>query len=107
VVVAVAGHVGGLEATSFTIWAPHVLEGILQLDLLRHGHTVLGDIGGAELLSRTTLRPLGPSGLHGVGELVHAAKDGPAGLLGRTSTAWLACCLLLQVSVTCFGCRLA
>ena len=60
----------------------HVLERVLQLDLLRHGHTVLGDRGGAELLVEDDVAPLGTERhLHRVGEGIDAAQDGLTRLL--------------------------
>jgi hypothetical protein len=47
---AVAGRVRGLARDLAHHLRAHVLERILQVDLLGHRHTVLGDGGGAELL---------------------------------------------------------
>jgi hypothetical protein len=65
-----------LLATSFTICAPHVLEGLLEVDLLRHRDAVLGDEGRAELLVEDDVSSLGTQGdADGVGQAVHAAQD--------------------------------
>ena len=59
---AVAGDVGGLGGDLLHHLRAHVLELVLELDLLGDGHAVLGDARGAEaIFSSTTLRPLGPS----------------------------------------------
>ncbi len=60
----------------------HVLERILQLDLFRHGHAVLGDRGRAELLVEDDVAALRPERhLDRVGQLVDAAQDRLARLL--------------------------
>src|SRR5688500_4437706 len=60
----------------------HVLEWILQVDLLGHRHAVLGDGGGAELAVEHDVAALRTEGdLHRVGELVEAAQDRLTGLL--------------------------
>ena len=54
----------------------HVLERVLEVDLLGHRHAVLGDGGGAELLVEDDVASLGTEGdLHRVGQLVDAAQD--------------------------------
>jgi hypothetical protein len=66
-----------LEATSFTICAAHVLELVLELDLLRDGDAVLGDRGGAEALVDDDVATLRPErDLDHVGERVDALQDG-------------------------------
>ena len=59
---AVAGHVVGLLGGLAHHLRAHVLELVLELDLLGDGDAVLGRARRAEATSRcTTLRPLGPS----------------------------------------------
>jgi len=48
-----------LVATSFTIWAAHVLDLVIQLDFLRDSHAVLGDGRAAELLVDDDIPALG------------------------------------------------
>ena len=57
---AVAGDVGRLRGDLLDHLRAHVLEAVLELDLLGDRDAVLGDRRGAELFSMTTLRPLGP-----------------------------------------------
>jgi hypothetical protein len=62
----VTGDVGGLGGDLLQHLGPHVLVGILQLDLLGDGDAVLGDRGAAELLVDDDIAALGPEGrLHG------------------------------------------
>src|SRR5689334_16535029 len=69
-----------LDATSRTI-CTHILERILQLDLFRDGHAVLGDIRPAELLFQNHVPAAGAQrNLHRVRQLVHAAKNGLPGI---------------------------
>src|SRR5207247_11081424 len=73
---AVAGHVGGLRGDLAHHLRSHVLQRILQLDLLGHGHAVLGDRGRPELLLDDDVAALGAQRhLDGVGELVDAVED--------------------------------
>ena len=73
---AVAGDVGRLARDLAHHLRAHVLERILQLDLLRHRHAVLGDGGRSELLVEDDVAALGPEGdLDRVGQLVDAAQD--------------------------------
>ena len=59
---AVASDVTGLRGHFAHHLGAHVLELVLELDLLGDGHAVLGDRGWEpKLFSITTLRPLGPS----------------------------------------------
>ena len=54
----------------------HVLDRVLQLDLLGDGDAVLGDRRRAELLLDDDVPALRPEGdLHRVGQLVDAAQD--------------------------------
>src|SRR5712664_3469268 len=76
---AVAGHVGGPGGDLLHHLRAHVLELVLQLDLLGHRHAVLRDGGGAERLLDHHVAALGPEGdLHRVGERVDAFEDGLA-----------------------------
>jgi len=78
---AVAGHVGGLGGHFLDHLGAHVLELVLEFDLLGHGHAVLGDDGGAEALLDDHVAALGAQGdLHGVGQLVQALFQLFAGL---------------------------
>jgi hypothetical protein len=77
---AVAGGVAGLAGDLAHHLGAHVLEGILEFDLLGHGHAVLGDRGGAEFLVEHHVAALGTEGGgDGLGELGHAAQDSLAG----------------------------
>ena len=78
---AVAGHVGGLGGDFAHHLRAHVLERILQLDFLGHGHAVLGDGGRAELLLDDDVAALGAERhLHRVGQRVHAAQNRLTGI---------------------------
>src|SRR6218665_1653512 len=73
---AVTGHVGGLGGDLLDHLGAHVLELVLQFDLLGHRHTVLGDGGRAERLLDHHVAALGPEGdLDRVGQDVHAAQN--------------------------------
>src|SRR5581483_9888716 len=79
---AVAGYVGSLGGDFPHHLRAHVLQGILQLDLLRHGHAVLGDDRRAELLFDHRVAPLRAQGdFYCVGKNVHAAKNRLARIL--------------------------
>ena len=87
---AVAGDVGGLGGHFAHHLRAHVLERILQLDFLGHGHAVLGDGRPAELLLEHHVAALGTERhLHRVGQLIHAAQDRLAGILAIDN---LFCC---------------
>ncbi len=58
---AVAGHVGGLAGDLLHHLRTHVLVVVVELDLLGHGHAVLGDGRAPKLFSMMTFRPFGPS----------------------------------------------
>src|SRR4029079_11519036 len=76
---AVAGDVGRLGCDLADHLGAHVLERVLELDLLGDGDAVLGDRRGAELLLDDDVAALGAEGhLDRVGELVDAAEDGGA-----------------------------
>ena len=77
---AVAGDVAGLRSDFAHHLRAHVLEAVLELDLLGDGHAVLGDGGGAEALLDDDVAALGAEGdLHRVGERVDAREDEVAG----------------------------
>ena len=77
---AVAGDVGGLGGDLADHLGAHVLERVLELDLLGDGDAVLGDRGRAELLLDDDVAALGAErDLHRVGQLVDAAQDRAAG----------------------------
>jgi hypothetical protein len=78
---AVAGGVVGLLGDLAHHLGAHVLELVLELDLLRHRHAVLGDARAPKLLSSTTLRPLGPS----VTFTALARMSTPRSILSRAS----------------------
>src|SRR5439155_1683969 len=70
-----------LDATSHHL-CTHVLERVLQLDLLCHRHAVFGDDRRTKLLLDDRIAPLrAESDLHCVGESVHAAQNRLAGIL--------------------------
>ena len=80
---AVAGEVGGLGSDLAHHLGAHVLELVLELDLLGDGDAVLGDAGGAERLLDHDVAALGAERhLDGVGENVDAAQH----LLARVLT---------------------
>src|SRR5262249_41772225 len=73
---AVAGDVGGLGGDLADHLGAHVLQRVLELDLLGDGHAVLGDRGRAELLLDDDVAALrAQRHLDGVGELVDAVQD--------------------------------
>ena len=79
---AVAGHVVGLLGDLLDELGADLLVGVLELDLLGDGHTIVGDRGGAPLLLEHHVAALGAEGdAYRVGELVHAALERPSGLL--------------------------
>ena len=59
VVVPSPAHVGGLARDLLHHLRPHVLDGVLEVDLLRHRDAVLGDEGRAELLVEDDVASLG------------------------------------------------
>ena len=78
---AVAGDVVGLAGDFLHHLRAHVLERVLELDLLGDGHAVVGHHGGAELLVEDDVPAAGAEGdLDGVGKDVDAALQGVAGL---------------------------
>src|SRR6266513_2563774 len=73
--VAVAGLVGSVGRDFLHHLRAHVLELVLELDLLRDRHAVLGDGGGAEALIEHGIAALrAHSRLDGVGEDIHAPE---------------------------------
>ena len=79
---AVASDIVGLLGDLFNELGTDLLVGILEIDLLGDGHTIVGDRGGAPLLLENDVAALRAQGdLHGVGEHVHAALERPPGLL--------------------------
>src|SRR5947208_6113745 len=79
---AVTGNVGSLGSDFAHHLRAHVLEGILELDFLGHGHAVLGDDGRAELLFNYRVAAFGAEGnLHCIGKSVHAAQNRLTGIL--------------------------
>jgi hypothetical protein len=92
---AVAGDVGGLARDLAHHLGAHVLERILQLDLLGHGDAVLGDRRRSELLVEDDVAALGSEGdLDRVGQQVHAAENRLARVLAVNDL--LGHCLLLM-----------
>ena len=79
---AVTGDVVGLLGDFLDQLGADLLVRVLELDLLGDGDAVVGDRGGAPLLVEHDVAALRAEGdAHGVGELVHAALERPAGLL--------------------------
>ncbi len=74
---AVTGDVAGLAGDFANELSAHIFIGILELDLFRDGHTVLGDRGAAEFLVEDDVATGRPeSGLHGFREFLDTAKQG-------------------------------
>ena len=81
---AVAGDVGGLGRDLLHHLRAHVLELVLELDLLGDGDAVLGDGRRPERLLEHDVAALGPEGHgDGVGEQIDALEDPVAGLLAE------------------------
>ena len=79
---AVTGDVVGLLGDLLDELGADLLVGVLELDLLGDGDTVVGDGGGAPLLLQDDVAALGAErDLDGVGEGVHAPLEAAAGLL--------------------------
>ena len=94
----VTGHVGGLGGHFLHHLGPHVLDGVLQLDLLGHRHAVLRDGGRAELPVQHNVPALGSEGyLHGPGQLVDAHLQCGAGL--NIKCKFLRCHLRISFAV--------
>src|SRR6202012_3189493 len=78
---AVAGRIGRLGGDFAHHLGAHVLELVVELDLLGDGDTVLGDAGSAERLVEDDVAALrAERHLHGVVEDVHAAQHAVAGV---------------------------
>src|SRR6516165_3365958 len=78
---AVAGRIGRLRRDLAHHLGAHVLELVLEFDLLGDGNAVLGDARSAERLVDDDIAALGAEGdLHGVVEDVHAAQNAVAGI---------------------------
>src|SRR3954470_16533959 len=79
---AVTSDVVGLLGDLFDELGADLLEGVLELDFLGDGHTVVGDRGGAPLLLQDDVATLrAERHLDGIGELVHATLEGATRLL--------------------------
>ena len=79
---AVTGDVVGLLGHLLDQLGADPLEGVLELDLLGDGHTVVGDRGGAPLLVEHHVAALRAEGdADGVRQLVHAGLQAAAGVL--------------------------
>src|SRR6266487_662925 len=73
---AVPGDIGGLGRHFLHHLGAHVLDRVLELDLLRDGDPVLGDRRVPELLVDDDVATLGTEGdLHRLGQLVHAPLE--------------------------------
>src|SRR4029077_17803846 len=82
---AVAGLIGGVGSDFLHHLRAHVLEFVLELDLFRDRHTVLGDGGSAEALLEHGIAALGAEcRLYGVSENVHAPEHAGASIVAET-----------------------
>ena len=82
---AVAGDVVGLDGDLLDELGAHVLERVLELDLLGDGHAVVGDGRRAELLLEHDVTALrAERDLDGVGELVDAGRKTVASIFFET-----------------------
>ncbi len=78
---AVTGDVVGLGGDFLQELRAHVLEGVLELDLLGDRHPVVGDRGRAVLLVEDDVAALRPErDADGVGQTVDAVLEAPPGL---------------------------
>ena len=76
---AVSGVVGGLGGDLFHHLCAHVLEGVLEFDLTRNGHTVFGDSGRPErFLKNDITAPRTERDHDGLRELVYTSAYGVA-----------------------------
>ncbi|MGY4167034.1 hypothetical protein ACVIM8_001107 [Bradyrhizobium sp. USDA 4529] len=81
---AVTGGIVGLGSDLAQHLRAHVLELVVELDLLGDGDAVLGDAGSAEALLDDDVAALGAERhLHSVGEHVDTAQHAVAGLSGE------------------------
>src|SRR5690606_24594515 len=82
---AIAGLVGGVRSHFLDELRAHVLELVLELDLLGDGHAVLGDRGGAEALVEHGVAALGTQRrLDGIRQHIDAAEHLHAGVVTET-----------------------
>ena len=78
---AVAGLIAGLGGDLLDQLSAHVLELVVQFDVLGDGHAVLGDAGGAERLVEHDVAALGAERhADGIGENIDAAQHARAGI---------------------------
>ena len=92
---AVTGDVVGLLGHFLDQLGADALVGVLELDLLGDGHAVVGDRGCAPLLVEDDVAALGAERYpYCVGQLVHAALEGPAGALVERDHLGHRCVLL-------------
>jgi hypothetical protein len=83
---AVTGDVGGLGGDFLHHLGAHVLELVLELDLLGHGHAVLGHGGGAEGAVQHHVAALGAQGhLDRVGQDIDAGHHAVPGGITKTN----------------------
>jgi len=87
VVVAVAGDVVGLVATSSRVGA-HVLEDVLELDLAAMDTPSLVMVGAPNFFSITTLRPFGPRVTLTVSASLLTPASSRGGRRRRISGSW-------------------
>ena len=72
----VPGDVAGLGGDFPHHLGAHVLEFVLELNLLRDRDTILGDRGAAEFLLQNDVPASGTEGdFHGVGKAIYTAQD--------------------------------
>jgi hypothetical protein len=92
---AVAGDIVGLLRDLFDQLGADLLVGVLELDLLGDGHTIVGDRGGSPLLVEHNVAAFGAEGdADGVGELVHARfEPAPSLFVERDDLGHLESCL--------------
>ncbi len=82
--VTVAGLVIGAGSHFLHHLRAHVLELVLELDVLGDGHAVFGDARGAEALVEHHVAALGTEGdFHRIGEDVHALEHLGAGFVAK------------------------
>ena len=83
---AVTGYVVGLLGHLFDQLGTDLLEGVLELDLLRDGDAVIGNGRRPPLLLQNHIAALGAQGdAHRVSELVHPLFEAPAGLFVKSN----------------------
>ena len=92
---AIAGHIVSLGGNLPHQLSAHVLEGIVQLDLLGDGHAVVGDQRRTELLIQHHIAALGAQGdLYGIGQLIDAGLQSLPGLVAALDNFRHIDCLL-------------